>query len=40
VAEGFQVTLHLPACRGVDLQPGDVAAAVEEMRAKGVTIAA
>jgi nicotinamidase/pyrazinamidase len=38
VAEGFEVTLHLPACRGVDLQPGDVAGAVEEMRGKGVRI--
>lgn len=38
VAEGFEVTLHLPACRGVDLQPGDVAAAVEQMRSKGVRI--
>jgi len=40
MAEGFQVTLHLPACRGVDLKPGDVEAAIEEMRAKGVIIAA
>lgn len=38
VAEGFDVTLHLPACRGVDLQPGDIAAAVEAMREKGVRI--
>jgi nicotinamidase/pyrazinamidase len=38
VAEGFEVTLHLPACRGVDLQPGDVAAAVAAMREKGVRI--
>lgn len=38
VAEGFGVTLHLPACRGVDLQPGDVAAAVEAIRGKGVRI--
>jgi nicotinamidase/pyrazinamidase len=38
VAEGFDVTLHLPACRGVDLQPGDVAAAVDTMREKGVRI--
>ncbi len=38
VAEGFEVTLHLPACRGVDLQPGDVAAAVDAMREKGVRI--
>jgi nicotinamidase/pyrazinamidase len=38
VAEGFEVTLHLPACRGVDLQAGDVAAAVDAMREKGVRI--
>jgi nicotinamidase/pyrazinamidase len=38
VAEGFEVDLHLPACRGVDLQPGDVAAAVEAMRENGVRI--
>lgn len=38
VAEGFDVTLHLPACRGVDLQAGDIAAAVEAMRGKGVRI--
>jgi nicotinamidase/pyrazinamidase len=38
VAEGFEVDLHLPACRGVDLQPGDVAAAVAAMREKGVRI--
>ena len=38
VAEGFEVTLHLPASRGVNLSPGDVDAAVEEMRSKGVTI--
>jgi len=39
IAEGFQVTLHKPASRGVNLQPGDVDAAIEEMRAKGVAIA-
>ena len=38
LAEGFEVTLHLPACRGVNLQPGDVDAAIEEMRAKGVIV--
>jgi nicotinamidase/pyrazinamidase len=38
VREGFRVTLIEDACRGVNLQPGDVAAAVEEMRAAGVTI--
>jgi nicotinamidase/pyrazinamidase len=39
LAEGFAVTLNLPASRGVNLSPGDVDAAVEEMRAKGVIIA-
>lgn len=38
VAEGFQTTLHLSACRGVDLKRGDVDAAVEEMRMAGVII--
>jgi nicotinamidase/pyrazinamidase len=38
VAEGFATRLHLPACRGVDLQAGDVEAAVGEMRAHGVEI--
>jgi nicotinamidase/pyrazinamidase len=37
--EGFHVTVHLPACRGVNLQPGDVEAAVAEMRRAGATIA-
>jgi len=37
---GFEVTLHRPACRGVDLSPGDVEAAVAEMEAKGVRIEA
>jgi len=38
LAEGFSVTLHLSASRGVNLTPGDVDKAVEEMRSKGVTI--
>ncbi|WP_193212416.1 bifunctional nicotinamidase/pyrazinamidase [Luteolibacter marinus] len=38
VAEGFEVALCLPACRGVDLQPGDCDAAVAEMKARGVEI--
>jgi len=38
IGEGFEATLHLPACRGVNLRPGDVDAAVEEMRAAGVEI--
>jgi nicotinamidase/pyrazinamidase len=35
---GFKVNLHLPACRGVDLQPGDCERAVEEMCASGVSL--
>ncbi|MCX8157868.1 MAG: bifunctional nicotinamidase/pyrazinamidase [Verrucomicrobiae bacterium] len=35
---GFETHLLLPACRGVNLQPGDVERAVEEMRAAGVRI--
>lgn len=34
----FEVELLLPACRAVNLQPGDEAAAIEEMRAAGVII--
>ena len=37
--DGFAVTLIERACRGVNLKPGDVARAVEAMRAAGVTIA-
>lgn len=36
--EGFQVTLHLPACRGVNLSSGDVEAAVAKMEIAGVEI--
>lgn len=39
IAEGFTTTLHLPACRGVNLQRGDVESAVMEMEAAGVIIA-
>ena len=39
-AEGFAVTLIEDASRGVDLHPGDVAAAVEALRRAGVRIAA
>ncbi len=39
VAEGFDVTLVADASRGVDLRPGDVAAAVEQMRQAGVAVA-
>ena len=37
-AEGFAVTLIEDAARGVDLRPGDVAAAVEQMRSAGVRV--
>ena len=35
---GYQTNLIFDGCRGVDLQPGDVSRAVEEMRAAGVHI--
>jgi nicotinamidase/pyrazinamidase len=38
VAEGFRVYLIEDACRGVNLRPGDVARAIEDMRKAGVTI--
>mgnify|MGYP000889278234 CR=1 FL=1 len=38
LVEGFEVTLHLPASRGVELAPGDVDEAVAEMRSNGVII--
>ncbi|TDU66218.1 nicotinamidase/pyrazinamidase [Prosthecobacter fusiformis] len=38
LAEGFQVKLLLEACRGVNLQPGDVDRAVEEMREAGCEV--
>ena len=36
--EGFTVTLLADACRGVNLAPGDVDRAVEEMRAAGARL--
>lgn len=36
--EGFQVNLIAQACRGVNLLPGDVARALEEMQAAGALI--
>ncbi len=36
--EGFRVNLILEACRGVNLQPGDVARALDEMQAAGAVI--
>src|SRR5262249_14381371 len=38
-ALGFLVTLIEDGCRGVELAPGDVARAVEEMRRAGVRVA-
>jgi nicotinamidase/pyrazinamidase len=35
---GFETTVIQDACRGVDLQPGDVDRALAEMRAKGVRV--
>ncbi len=35
---GFKTYLIQDACRGVDLNPGDVEKAIEQMRAKGVII--
>ena len=35
---GFNVTLIIDACRGVNLQPRDVDAAIEEMRASNVNV--
>ncbi|MCL4145986.1 UNVERIFIED_CONTAM: hypothetical protein GTU68_017993 [Idotea baltica] len=36
--EGFAVTLHLPGCRGVDLQDGDCEKAIQEMQEAGALI--
>ena len=38
VSLGFRTHLIADACRGIDLQPGDIAAALDEMRRAGVTI--
>ena len=35
---GFSVTVVLSACRGIDLKPGDVDRAIEEMKAAGATV--
>lgn len=35
---GFNIWLVVDACRGVNLKPGDVDAAIEEMTAKGVRV--
>lgn len=39
IDEGFHVTLAAHACRGVNLQPGDVDRAIHEMKQRGVIIA-
>jgi nicotinamidase/pyrazinamidase len=39
VALGFETLLVEDACRGVNLQPGDVGRAIEEMKAAGVRVA-
>lgn len=38
VALGFKASLHVDGCRGVNLQPNDVADAIEEMEKAGVVI--
>lgn len=38
LAEGFRVVVIEDACRGVNLQPGDVAAAIGEMKEAGVEV--
>jgi nicotinamidase/pyrazinamidase len=38
IDEGFDVTLAVHACRGVNLQPGDVERAIDEMRQRGVIV--
>jgi len=38
VQEGFETTLILDGCRGVELQPGDIAKAIEELKQAGVAV--
>ncbi|MGE9266564.1 MAG: bifunctional nicotinamidase/pyrazinamidase [Verrucomicrobiales bacterium] len=38
IAEGFQTQLHLPACRGVGLQAGDIDQALQDLVTQGVEI--
>jgi len=38
VAEGYSVLLILDGCRGIDLEPGDIERALDEMREAGVII--
>ena len=35
---GYETHLHLEACRGVELSPGDIERAIEEMREAGVHV--
>lgn len=38
LAEGFKVNVIMDACRGIDLNPGDVAQAIQEMKLNGARI--
>ncbi|MDF1741435.1 MAG: bifunctional nicotinamidase/pyrazinamidase [Verrucomicrobiales bacterium] len=38
LTEGFAVTLHVPGCRGVNLQEGDCERAIREMSGAGATL--
>lgn len=38
IAEGFKTTVHLPACRGVNIQPEDITNAIAGMREAGVIV--
>ena len=38
VKEGFETILLLDGCRGVELQPGDIAKAIEELKQAGVNV--
>jgi nicotinamidase/pyrazinamidase len=40
VAEGFETTVLEPACRGVELSPGDVSRALQALQAAGVRVLA
>ena len=39
-AQGFKTRLILDGCRGVELEPGDIANAIEDMKAVGVSVGA
>ncbi|MBI5657772.1 MAG: isochorismatase family protein [Geobacter sp.] len=39
ICQGFEVTVPVDACRGVDLSPGDSARALDEMEAAGARLA-